>query len=72
MWVDQWLLDHANIWILVELGRKIGKINAMVFPLHVNGVLRGLRVLATSYLKCKTAFMFKIFGMNKKNTNSRS
>lgn len=69
MWVDQWLPDHANIWILVGLGRKIDKINAVVFPLHVNGVLR---VLATNYLKCKIAFIFKVFHMDEKNTNSRS
>lgn len=69
MWVDQWLPDHANIWILVELGRKIDKINAVVFPLHVNGVLR---VLTANHLKCKIALIFKIFHMNEKNTNSRS
>lgn len=69
MWVDQWLPDHANIWILVELGRKIGKINAVIFPLHVNGVLR---VLTTNCLQCKIAFIFKIFHMNEKSTNSRS
>lgn len=72
MWVDHWLPDHANIWILVELGRKINKINAVVFRLHVNGVLRVLRILTTNYLKCKSAFIFKIFHMNEKKTNSRS
>lgn len=38
MWADQWLADHANIWILVELGRKIDKMNAVIVPLHVNAV----------------------------------
>lgn len=31
-WADQWLADHANIWILVELGGKIVKMNALIFP----------------------------------------
>lgn len=38
MWADQWLADHANIWILVELGRKIDKMTAVIVPLHVNAV----------------------------------
>lgn len=63
MWADQWLPDHVNTWILVELGSKIDKINAVIFPLHVNGVLK---VLATNNLKCKIAFIFKIFCMNEK------
>lgn len=47
----------------MELGSKIDKINAVIFPLHVNGVLK---VLATNNLKCKIAFIFKIFCMNEK------
>jgi len=58
MWADQWLPDHANIGILVELGGKTNKINAVIFPLHVNSVLK---VLTLSNLKCKIAFIFKIF-----------
>lgn len=63
MWADQWLPDHANIRILVELGRKIDIINAVIFLLHVNGVLK---VLTANILKCETAFIFKIFRMDEK------
>lgn len=31
-WADEWLVDHANIWIFVELGGKIDKMNALIFP----------------------------------------
>lgn len=48
-WADQWFPDHANIWILVELGRKIDKINAVIFPLHANGVLKVLTINNLKY-----------------------
>lgn len=68
MWADHCLPDHANIWILVELGRKIDKFNTVIFPFHVNDVLK---VLTRKNLKCKIAFIFKICCMGeKKDTNS--
>lgn len=60
--------DHANIWILVELGRKIDKTNAVIFPFHINGVLK---VLTTGRLKCKIEFIFKIFCLNAEKTSNK-
>lgn len=42
---------------------KIDIINAVIFLLHVNDVLR---VLTADILKCETAFMFKMFCVDEK------
>lgn len=58
MWADQWLPDHANTWILVELGRKTVKINAVIFSLHVNGFLKVLKI---GNLKARLHLSLKYF-----------